>query len=270
MKRLQQTLDSISIRYQQSLRAEIMTHVVLGYPTLEKSIEIVRAMDQAGARIIELQIPFSDPIADGPVIMEANQIALEQGITPRDCLEAMRTLSSQVSAPLLFMTYFNIPFSFGGGLCSFIEQAAQAGATGLIIPDLPPEESDFGVLLKLSQEHGLFVVPLVSPLSSPERLKKIALASLPQGFVYCVSTTGTTGVRRSLPDNLAQYTATVRQSFNRPLALGFGLSTAEQVQEAGKFVEIAVVGSATIKVIRDSLPGSESSTVSAFIKSLRE
>lgn len=226
----------------------LMTHVVLGYPSLKESIDLVRAMEDGGASLVELQIPFSDPMADGPTIMMANEQALANGITPKDCMQALERLSAAVKIPLLFMSYYNLVFTYGGnkrgGITTFCRDAAAAGAQGLIVPDIPPEERGDGYWTSC-REHGLAPIPLVSPLTSDRRMKLIA-ANASEGFVYCVSTTGTTGARSVLPPGLAAYTARVKRFFKIPRAVGFGLSTPAQTKALAGHAEIAVVGSAMI------------------------
>ena len=196
MKLLKQALQHLAGRVEQRRRPVLMTHVVLGYPSLKESMDIVCAMAESGASIIELQIPFSDPMADGPTIMKANENALALGITPRDCLQAMSRLSSKLEVPLLFMSYFNLLYAFSkkssSSIRSFLAAASQAGAQGLIVPDVPVEEQSEGYW-SLPLEYGLVPIPLISPLSSITRLKAIAESASPDSFVYCVSTTGTTG-----------------------------------------------------------------------------
>lgn len=227
----------------------LMTHVVVGYPTLEKSLEIVRAMAKSGAALIELQIPFSDPMADGPSIMGACEVALEQGVAPEDCMEAMATLSSELSVPLLFMSYLNIPLNYEGGLQGFVQAAEKAGATGLIIPDIPPEETAIGYYAAV-KESSLLHIPLVAPVSSDARLAKVSANTQEGTFVYCVSTTGITGARAELPEGLPVYLAKVKNVFHCPRALGFGLSKPEHIKALQGHAEIAVVGSAVIDVIK--------------------
>ncbi|MCB0323567.1 MAG: tryptophan synthase subunit alpha, partial [Bdellovibrionales bacterium] len=167
MKRLNDTLAKLEPA-RKGGRPALMTHVVLGFPTLRDSIDIVRAMADSGAAIIELQIPFSDPMADGPTIMAANEAALTAGTTPTDCMKAMEQLAGELEVPLLFMSYYNIIFAYqqqGGAdaVRSFCRDAAAAGAQGLIVPDVPPEENAEGYW-DVTREHGLVPVPLVSPV----------------------------------------------------------------------------------------------------------
>jgi len=174
----------------------LMTHVVLGYPSLEASKQLVKTMAKAGAAFIELQIPFSDPMADGPSIMRASEAALAQGVTPKDCLAAMEELAAEVDVPLIFMSYYNIVFSYGAD--AFIKDAASAGATAAIIPDIPIEESADG-FFEAAKKNNFPAIPLVSPITPDSRLKAISENTTEDSFVYCVATTGTTGAREALP-----------------------------------------------------------------------
>jgi len=277
--RLELALAKIREDWKSGAGPALMSHVVLGYPSLRESIDIVKAMVDGGASLVELQIPFSDPLADGPVIMRANHQALAQGLRPKDCMGAMEELSRSVCVPLLFMTYFNLVYSYNYadqssanvGTRAFLRDAKNAGACGCIVPDVPPEESHEG-FQSFSREIGLAAVPIVSPVSTESRLQKVAQMSGQDGFVYCVSTTGTTGVRVDLPKELEAYLSRVRKHFSQPIALGFGISSSDQVRELGRCAEIAVVGSATIKFL-DALATELSyaqrlNAVSGFIRGL--
>lgn len=249
----------------------LMTHVVLGYPSLKESEDIVLAMADGGASLIELQIPFSDPMADGPTIMASNEAALSAGTTVKDCFRLAARLSRRVNVPLLFMSYFNILFRYHsrsatGGIKNFCKDAATAGIQGLIVADLTPDENTESYW-ELSKEAGLVPVPTVSPLSETSRLKKIA-SIVDEGFVYCVSTTGTTGARKKLPVELAPYLERVRRTFSLPLAVGFGISTPSQVQTLRGVADIAVVGSAMIDLIKITKRESRLKQVSSFTRQL--
>ena len=248
-------------------RPKLMTHVVLGYPTLRESIEIVRTMSDCGVSIIELQIPFSDPIADGTTIMRANEASLARGTDTADCLRALEKLSSKTDVPLIVMSYFNPAFNYrGGGLRAFCRDTASAGAQGLIVPDVPVDANREGYW-QISREENLLPVPLVSPVTPPSRLKKIAAHS-GKGFVYCVSTTGTTGARSKLPKELPDYLKRVSRHFKIPRAVGFGISTPSQVKSLGGLAHIAIVGSATIDLIDNTPKKSRGPRLSQFIRSL--
>jgi tryptophan synthase alpha subunit len=246
MNRLTKSLDSLSI---EKKSPALMTHVVLGYPTLRDSEEIVVAMAEAGASFVELQIPFSDPMADGPTIMRANEAALEQGVTTADCMEAVRRIRKKTNVPLLFMSYFNILLNYSnGGVAGFCKDAQEAGVDGLIVPDVPPEEDSDGYW-SYSKAHNLLAVPLVSPVTTESRFLQIKQRVAEGGFIYCVSTTGTTGARSSLSGDFSDYLKNIKERFSVPLALGFGISSREQVQSLAGKAEIAIVGSAMIDKI---------------------
>ena len=236
-------------------KPRLMTHVVVGFPTLEASIDIVRGMCEAGVDVVELQMPFTDPIADGSSIMEANQIALDNGITPADCFRAIEILSKEVTQPILIMSYFNLLYCYKDGLQGFFSDASKAGASGLIIPDIPPDE-DFEGYWEFAETHGLVPIPLVAPTTSDDRLSMLSGYASENSFVYCVATLGTTGARGSLEAGLGDYLNRVRKYFNQPLAVGFGISTGAQVVEACEYANMAVVGSAMIDAINKTKPES--------------
>ena len=247
-----------------------MTHVVYGFPSVAETLTIVEAMVKGGASMVEVQIPFSDPMADGPTIMHANEIALENGVTPKSCFKGIKELCTRVDIPVLVMTYFNIAFAYrdkaSSGLEAFFREAKSAGVAGFIIPDVPPEETTEG-FWSLAREYQMPIIPLVSPLSSVERLKTIAAAS-DGGFVYCVSTTGTTGARRSLPEDLTKYLNRVRKIFKRPLALGFGISQQTHVRALRGKADIAIVGSAMIDLVERTPAKERAAAVRKFTEEL--
>jgi tryptophan synthase alpha subunit len=241
----------------------LMTHVVLGYPSLEKSIELVQVMAENGAAIIELQIPFSDPMADGPSIMGACEHALSEGVTPLHCLDAMSKLSSKIDTPLLFMSYYNLVLNQKG----FAKAASDAGCEGLIVPDITPGESKDSFFTECESE-SLPVIPLVSPITSETRMKQIASNSVSAPFVYCVSTTGTTGARDKLPEELPSYLENVKKHFPIPRALGFGISEKKHIEQLQGNAEIAIVGSAVINLIKES--SNPNNEVANFIQKLSQ
>lgn len=227
-------------------RAALMPYFTLGYPDRQTSLAIVTAISRAGADLIELGIPFSDPLADGPTIQRSTQIALEAGANLAGCLEMVAELRRMsVVQPLILMGYFNPILAYG--LERFVAQAAEAGADGFIIPDLPPEEA--GELEAACQAHGLALVYLVAPTSTPDRLAQAARRT--RGFLYLVSLTGVTGARASLPPDLRAFVERVRAQArpDLPLALGFGISTPEQAAAVGGLVEGVIVGSALIEAV---------------------
>lgn len=237
----------------------LMTHIVLGYPSFEDSIRIVDAMVKAGVDLIELQIPFSEPMADGPVILHANQRALAAGSTVERCFDVAAELAKKhPKVPLLFMSYYNIAFSRGAE--KFAADTKQAGLCGAIIPDLPHEEG--AAFFEKMKAAGLEPVFLFSPNTSDARMKDIAARA--SGFIYCIARKGVTGAKTEF-SGLDEYLARCRKATQLPLALGFGVKSAADVRELVGKVDIAVVGSQTIKVI--DADGVDA--VGPFIASLR-
>ncbi len=229
-------------------RPALMPYSVLGYPDRPTSLAVVKTLVEAGADLLELGIPFSDPLADGPTIQAATQKALENGVTVADCLAMVQELRRQgVSTPALLMGYFNPMMAYG--LDRFAADAAQAGADGLIVPDLPPEEADD--LQTACNRHGLALVFLLAPTSTPERIRLVAERS--QGFIYLVSLTGVTGDRADLPPDLAGFIRRVRAVTDKPLAVGFGIGRGEQARAVARLADGVIVGSALVKRAGQSL-----------------
>ncbi len=228
----------------------LMTHIVVGYPSLQGSLELVSTMVEAGVDLIELQIPFSEPIADGPVIACANQVALQGGLTVDQAFELAATLSARHPIPFLFMTYANILMQ--RGIPQFTSQMKQAGLHGAIVPDLPPEEA--GAYLDAMRDNDLDPIFIFSPTTTPQRLQRIADCA--KGFVYCVARKGVTGQATDFSGELQAYLARCRQATNLPLAVGFGVRSRRDLDALRGHADIAVVGSETLRVLeRDGLPG---------------
>lgn len=232
---------------EQARRAALMPYFTLGFPTLAQSVEIVCAIAQAGADLIELGVPFSDPLADGPTIQRSTQIALEQGASLARCLELTRQIRTRgVQQPLILMGYYNPILAYG--VERFAAQAVQAGADGFIVPDLPLEEAE--ELQAACQRHRLALIYLAAPTSTPERL--LALAQRTSGFLYLVSLTGVTGARQALPPGLEPFITRVRALARTPIAVGFGVSTPEQARLVGQAADGVIVGSALIQAVENS------------------
>lgn len=229
-------------------RPAIMAHMVLGYPTLAKSEMIARALMKGGASYLELQIPFSDPIADGPTIMAANEQALREKVRPTDCLRAAARITRSTGIPVFLMSYANILYSFRGGVRGFCRAAARAGVQGLIVPDIPHEETSVNYW-KEARAAGLLPISFVSPVTSEARMTRIARQSR-DGFLYCIARTGTTGVRSKVEQELGAYLRKVRKHFSIPLAVGFGISNRKHIDTLRGLADIAIVGSATIDIVR--------------------
>jgi tryptophan synthase alpha chain len=245
-------------------RTAVMPFVTAGYPTLERSEEWVLALVRGGADLIEIGVPFSDPLADGPTVQRASQAALRHGVTLADAVAMARRLREQhgISVPILLMGYFNPMLQYG--LEELARDSAAAGVDGYIVPDLPAEESD--ELLDACRRHGLDLVFLLAPTSTDARIA--AVAERASGFVYCVSLTGVTGQRAALPD-LRDYLARVRARTELPLAIGFGVSTPEHVAQVGEVADGAVVASALINFL-DSVPDADQlMAAEQFVRGLR-
>jgi tryptophan synthase alpha chain len=208
----------------------------------------VKNLAEAGADLLELGLPFSDPLADGPTIQAATQKSLENGTTVKDCLAMTWELRQQgVDTPALLMGYVNPMLAYG--LAQFVADAAAAGVDGLIVPDLPPEEA--AELAAACAEHGLALVFLLAPTSTPDRIKVVAGQS--QGFIYLVSLTGVTGARTDLPSDLTDFVARVRAETDKPLAVGFGIGTGAQAKAVGQLADGVIVGSALVKRAGESV-----------------
>jgi tryptophan synthase alpha chain len=224
--------------------AALMPYFPLGFPDAQTSLDVIVAMSDAGADAFEIGLSFSDPLADGPVVQHATQVALEQGITVKRSLELMAELRARgVSQPFLVMGYYNPILAYG--LERFVEDAAAAGADGFIVPDLPPEEAD--EIDRLCRNHGLGLIYFLAPTSTDERVKLIADKA--QGFIYLVSIAGVTGVRSQVASGLSEFVGRIRKATSTPIAIGFGVSTPEQAREVSRIADGVIVGSALVQVV---------------------
>ncbi len=223
-------------------RSAFMPYFTLGYPDMDTSLAVIEACAANGADLIELGVPFSDPLADGPTIQHSTQVALQNGTDVASCLAAVKTLRERgVTIPLILMGYINPILAYG--MEAFAADALAAGAHGFIIPDLPPDEAqDFQAIC---QQHGLALIFLLSPNSPEPRIELVSSQST--GFIYLVSVIGITGARQQLPDDLKKFVAKVRAHTDKPLAVGFGISTPEQAQGVAAVADGVIVGSALIK-----------------------
>ena len=213
-----------------------------GDPSLEITEQLVYAMEEAGADLIELGIPFSDPTAEGPVIQEANVRALAGGVTTDKVFAMVEKIRKNTKIPMVFMTYANVVFSYGTE--RFIKRAAEVGMDGLILPDVPFEEKEeFDVVCK---QYGLDLISLIAP-TSHERIRMIAKEA--KGFVYCVSSLGVTGVRSEIKTDVAKMVEMVKEVNDIPAAIGFGISTPEQAKKMASVSDGAIVGSAIVKIV---------------------
>jgi len=253
-------MSRIASAFAQASHAVLIPYITVGYPDIETTLKVAPLFASGGCDIVELGIPFSDPLADGATIQRASYEALKQGITPKICLEVARELRRRVEIPLLFMTYYNPVLKFG--LEKFCLECVRAGVDGLIIPDLPPEEGQ--ELEKSTKSHGLDLIYLLAPTSTEERIELVASRS--SGFIYLVSLTGVTGARDELPRELESFVANVRRRTEKPLCVGFGVSTAEQAQRIARIADGVIIGSRIINLLDED---KSLKNVGAFIKSLR-
>ncbi len=260
MSRIAATFERLRI----AGRVALMPYIMLGYPERESALDLVPAMEAAGADLFELGTPFSDPLADGATIQQAGQRALENGVTLSVCLEQTAALRRRgVQAPLLLMGYYNPLLRYG------VERACAdlttAGGDGWIVPDLPPEEA--AELQHYARLHQLDLIMFVAPTTTDERIAQIV--RIASGFIYCVSLTGVTGVRRDLSEGLGDFLAHVRRFTGLPLVVGFGISTAEHVAHVGSLADGAIVGSALINHIGGLPTNQITEGAAAFVRRLR-
>ena len=236
--------------------------ITCGDPSLEVTEQLVYAMEEAGADLIELGIPFSDPTAEGPVIQEANVRALSGGVTTDKIFDMVVKIRKKTSIPMVFMTYANVVFSYGTE--RFIRKAAEIGMDGLILPDVPFEEKEeFDPICK---QYGLDLVSLIAP-TSHERISMIAKEA--NGFVYCVSSLGVTGTRTEITTNVGEMVELVKKAKDIPCAIGFGISTPEQAKKMADISDGAIVGSAIIKII-DEYGEASPKYVGEYVKAMKD
>jgi tryptophan synthase alpha chain len=254
-------LSRIASVFARAKHTALIPYVTIGYPTVETTLELVPFFASTGCDIIELGIPFSDPLADGATIQRASYEALGQGITPKVCFEVAQELRQQVDIPLVFMTYYNPVLKFG--LEQFCSKCAEMGIDGLIIPDLTPDEGK--ELEKSTKRHGLDLVYLLSPASTEERIKLVTSRS--SGFIYLVSLTGVTGARDKLPEELESFVSNVKKRTEKPLCVGFGVSTPEQARRIAKVADGVIVGSRIIQLLDED---KSLKNACSFIKCLRD
>jgi tryptophan synthase alpha chain len=234
-------LDSV---FHKAGHKALIPYITTGYPDVEATLKAVPLLAENGADIIELGIPFSDPLADGATIQESSYQALKNGITPQICMETARKIRTVTDIPLVFMTYFNPVLNYG--LDQFCQDCVNSGVDGLIVPDLQPEEG--AALECAAQEGGLDLIYLLSPNSTQERVRTVAAKS--KGFIYLVSITGVTGARTDLPHGLEDFIKRVRQVTTKPLCVGFGISTAEQAAQVAEIADGVIVGSKLIQLMK--------------------
>jgi len=254
--------DRFLILKEQGKKA-LITFVTAGDPDLGTTVRIVKEMEKQGADIIELGVPYSDPIAEGPVIQAANERALSKGIKVRDIMASVKTMREDVKVPLLYLLYFNSILRYGPA--AFFKDCAEVGIDGVIIPDLPYEER--WEIEEFADNFGVVIITLISPVSE-ERVEKIAKEA--KGFVYCVSSLGVTGVRKDFDTDFNRFFSIVNKATKIPKALGFGVSTPEHIKALKGYCDGLIVGSAIVKLVGSSLnPDEAVKKVGSYINELR-
>ena len=245
-------------------RTAFVAYLTVGFPSRNATPDIVSSLLEGGADILELGMPFSDPLADGATIQHSNQVALNNSVTLKDCLDAAKQVRSKnKTVPILLMGYYNPLLHYG--LSKFCADSVKAGVDGFIVVDLPPDEA--ADLKKECAKNGLDLVFLLTPTSSNERMTLVCEGA--SGFIYIVTVAGVTGVRTSVNTAVPELVARVRKHTRLPLVVGFGVSTPEQFQAIGKYADGVAVGSAIINVIEKSSTKEAAASAKAFAKKLR-
>lgn len=246
------------------MKVNLMTHVVVGYPSLQETEDLILLMDKVGVNFIELQIPFSDPLADGPTIMKACEKSLEKGTKVEDAFTLAKSVSSKIKTPLLFMAYFNTVFNYG--IEKFCEDSKKAGIAGLIVPDFPLEEEETEHFNEILKKYDLLNIKVLSPASNEDRIRMNA--EVGTGFVYCTARQGITGAEKGFDASVIKYLRTVKKYFQIPVALGFGISKRAHIKQMEGLADMAVVGSAILDIINQNSKA-YTKKVEGFLKGLR-
>lgn len=257
-------IDETLRRVRESGEPALAPFLTVGFPDVETSENLVRAVLEAGADMLELGVPFSDPLADGATVQMTSHRALRNGVSVAKCLASLRRLrESGVAAPLVFMGYYNPYLRYG--IERFLDDAQDAGLDGMIVPDLPTEEgARFG---NLAAERGLHLIPLLAPTSSEARIADACKTA--RGFIYCVSVTGVTGVRDSESDAAPALAERVRRHTDLPILVGFGVSRREHIERIAAYADGAAVGSALLDAIDKAPADAKTAAAKTFIQSLR-
>jgi len=262
--RVQNRLDATFERLKAENKKALIAYLMAGDPSLAQTEQLVLAMDLAGVDVVELGVPFSDPIADGPVIQRAAQRALQSGTSLRQILELVKSLRERTNIPIVLMLYYNSIFALGHE--AFCQAAKEAGVDGLIVPDMPPDES--GPLKGPAEAAGLELIFLLAPTSTPDRRKFVARES--HGFVYYVSLTGITGAKLTNIADVGENVKKIRKVAGTPIAVGFGVATPEDAANVAKVADGVIVGSAIVRLIESCREGRDMiGEVVEFVKSLK-
>lgn len=242
-------ISSIGRTYRKVLKENgkaFIPYIMAGYPDMQRTRAVVHLLQDCGADIIELGVPFSDPLADGLTIQKASQHSLEQGVTLSTVIDFVKQLRNDTRIPIILMTYYNPVFQYGDE--RFVNNASAAGVDGIIIPDLPPDEASD--LIRLSRTSGLDTIFLLAPTSTEDRIKKVSKAST--GFIYYVSITGITGSELSLDPAIEHHITCIRSFTDKPISIGFGISTPKEASAVAKLADGVIIGSAIVRRVEDS------------------
>lgn len=241
MNRIDKTFKKLKTKNHKAF----IPYIMAGDPSLEKTIDNVKLLEDCGADIIELGVPFSDPLADGPTIQRAAERALAAGISLKKVINLVKEIRAFSQIPIILMTYFNPIFKYGEE--RFVEDAVQTGVDGIIVPDLPPDEA--GNLIELAHRADLNTIFLVAPTTTEKRLKTIITAS--RGFIYYVSITGVTGAKLSLHETFKEHLALIKSLTEKPVAVGFGVSTSDEAYTVSRLADGVIIGSAIVKKLHE-------------------
>lgn len=253
--RISRTFLSLKKRNHKAFIAYIMA----GDPSIQRTKEMVRILEDCGVDIIELGVPFSDPLADGPAIQAAAQRALQDGTTLHTVIDLVADLRQTTKIPMILMTYYNPVFKYGEE--TFVRDACAAGVDGIIVPDLPPDEA--AAMMKLTKKTPFDLIFLLAPTSTEDRIKKVCRAS--RGFIYYVSITGITGSKLSLDPAIESHIHCIRSFSDTPVAVGFGISTTDEASRVARFGDGVIIGSAIVKKVNEP-----DEAIRTYLRSLRE
>src|SRR4030067_2549061 len=261
MGRIEETFARLKSKNEKAL----ITYIMAGDPDLDTTGSLIEAIERAGADILELGVPFSDPVADGPTIQRASDRALKSKTTLKKVMSLVKKIRKKVAVPIIVMTYYNIIFQYG--LERFPGEAVSAGIDGAIIPDLPPEEAE--EFISYARAAGLDTVFLLAPTSTEERIKKVT--SVSSGFVYYVSMTGITGARLANFNEIRDKVSEIQKHTDLPVAVGFGISRPEEARKISRWADGVIVGSALVKLVEDNIGKKQLLTrVGEFLNSLKK
>ena len=253
-------MNSLEQLFSQKKSGLFMAHMIAGYPTMDDSENVAEALATGGADIIELQIPFSDPMADGPTIAVASEEALKVGTTVAGSITLLSKVA-KMGRPVAVMSYLNPVYRMGIG--KFVETIAKAGASALIVPDCPFDSEEGKLILKACGQHDIYFIPVVSPGVPKERLETLAKEA--RGFVYCTTRQGITGATSKFSQDLENFVQDAKKIFNLPIAVGFGVKSREDVQSLSKFADIVIAGSVFVSSIKESGVGSIEKTIRELV-----